>query len=442
MFDQLSSRLSSAFKKLKGEGTVKEKHLDETLGELRRALLEADVHLDVVKDFRERVREKALGAEVSSSLSPGQQVIKIVSQELTDLLGGQARPLKLPQQKCGTVLLVGLQGSGKTTTAAKLAKNLKENGRIPMLVSADFSRPAAREQLAVLGEQVGVKVFQDVDDGPVEAAKAAYKLATLRGFDALIVDTAGRLHVDEALMDELKRVVKATGPSETLFVGDAMTGQDAVRSAQAFDEAVDLTGIVLTKLDGDARGGAALSMARVTGKPVRFAGLGEKPDAFELFRPDRMVSRLLGMGDVLTLIERAEKVVDADAAREMTKRARKGELTLDDFKEQLLQVRKMGSMEELVSMLPGASGFKGSLDVDERWSVHAEAIINSMTKAERKSAQLMNPSRKRRVAKGAGRPLSEVNRLLKSFKQAKKLHSKMLTAGRQGKRMPNLPFAR
>ena len=440
MFDDLSSRLERVFKRLKGEGTVRERHLDETLQELRLALLQADVSVEVVEDFCKRVREKALGAEVAASLTPAQQIIALVSEELKELLGGQAQPLKLPQQKCGVVLLVGLQGSGKTTSAAKLALNLKNQGKVPILVSADFSRPAAREQLAVLGEQVGVKVHPGVEDGAVASARAAAKEAALRGYDALIVDSAGRLHVDEQLMDELRDIVKELKPVETLFVGDSMTGQDAVRSAKAFDEAVPLTGIVLTKLDGDARGGAALSMAKATGKAVRFAGVGEKPEDFQLFAPDRMVSRLLGMGDVLSLIEKVQASVDPKKAAETLKKVKRGELTLEDFKEQLVQMRKLGSMESVLEMLPGGKKLAGNLNVDERWSVHAEAIINSMTKRERTHFKIVDASRKRRIAKGAGRPLSEVNRLLKSFKQAKQVHAKMMKAGgKGGMRMPGLP---
>jgi len=437
LFDDLSSRLDRVFKRLKGEGTVRERHLDETLQELRLALLQADVSLEVVTDFCARVRERALGADVAASLSPAQQIISIVRDELVELLGGKEKPLKLPQQKCGVILLVGLQGSGKTTSAAKLALNLKKQGKVPMLVSADFSRPAAREQLAVLGDQVGVKVHPGVDGGAVASAKQAAKEAALRGYDALIVDSAGRLHVDDALMDELRELVKAVKPVETLFVGDAMTGQDAVRSAQAFDEAVPVTGIVLTKLDGDSRGGAALSMAKATGKPVRFAGIGEKPEDFQLFAPDRMVSRLLGMGDVLTLIEKVQSAVDPAKAAETLKKAKRGELTLADFRDQLRQLRKMGSMESLLEMMPGGKKLAGNLNVDERWSVHAEAIINSMTLGERDNYKRVDSRRKRRIARGAGRPLSEVNRLLKSFKQAKQMHKKMLSGG--GKRMPGLP---
>jgi signal recognition particle subunit SRP54 len=441
VFDDLSSRLARVFKRLKGEGTVRERHLDETLEELERVLVEADVNHDVVQGFTASVREKALGAPVIDSLTPGQQIVAIVRDELLALLGGESKPLKLPQQKLGVIVLAGLQGQGKTTTAAKLAKFLKDKGKVPLLVSADFSRPAAREQLAILAGQVGVRVIAPAVSGPVDAVKAAAKEAAVRGYDVLIVDTAGRLHVDDELMKELQAVVKACDPAEIFFVGDAMTGQDAVRSASAFAAAVPLTGIVLTKLDGDARGGAALSMAKVTGRNVRFAGIGEKPEDFEEFKPDRMVSRLLGMGDVLTLIERAEKVMDKKSAEEMGKRALRGQLTLDDFREQLRQMRKMGSLEKMVEMLPGGQALKGQLGaIDEKFSVHAEAIICSMTPRERQNYKLVDASRKRRIARGAGRPLSEVNGLLKKFKQACEMHAKILAQAKSGKPMRGLPF--
>ena len=443
MFDDLSSRLARVFKRLKGEGTVRERHLDETLDELGRVLIEADVSHDVAASFVATVRARALGVEVIDSLTPGQQIVSIVRDELVALLGGDAKPLKLPQGRCGVILLAGLQGQGKTTTAAKLARHLKEAGKVPILVSADFSRPAAREQLALLAGQVGVRLHPGVESGALDTVRAALKEASVRGYDALIVDTAGRLHVDAALMDELRAIVKAVQPSEILFVGDAMTGQDAVRSASAFDAAVPLTGIVLTKLDGDARGGAALSMASVTGKPVRYAGIGEKTEDLELFRPDRMVSRLLGMGDVLTLIERAEKVFDRKQSEDLGRRARRGELNLEDFRDQLRQVRKMGSLEKVVEMLPGGARLKGAMGaIDERWSVHAEAIICSMTPRERESHKMVDASRKRRIARGSGRPLAEVNRLLKSFKQACQAHQKLLAAARSGKPMRGMPFAR
>lgn len=439
MFDDLSSRLGRVFKRLRGEGTVRERHLDETVDELRRVLLEADVSAEVVDSFCERVREKALGVDVVESLTPAQQIIAIVRDELTGLLGGEAKPLKLAQGKCSVVMLVGLQGQGKTTSAAKLAKHLKESGKVPLLVSADFSRPAAREQLAILAGQVGVKLHPGVESGALDTVKAAAKEAGVRGYDVLIVDTAGRLHVDQQTMGELKALVAAAEPAEILFVGDAMTGQDAVRSASAFAAAVALTGCVLTKLDGDSRGGAALSMASVTGGKIRYAGVGEKPEDFELFRPDRMVSRLLGMGDILTLIENAEKVIDKKSAEDMGRRAKRGELTLDDFREQLRQMKKLGSLEKVIEMLPGGAQLKGKMNVDERWTVHAEAIICSMTPRERHNYKVVDSSRKRRIAKGAGRPLAEVSRLLKSFKQACEVHVKFMAAQRSGKPMRGMP---
>jgi signal recognition particle subunit SRP54 len=442
VFDDLSSRLGRVFKLLKGEGTVRERHLDETLDELRRGLLEADVSHAVVETFVGRVREKALGIEVIDSLTPGQQIVKVVRDELVHLLGDQERPLKLPQGKCGVVMLVGLQGQGKTTTAAKLARHLKDHGKVPLLVSADYSRPAAREQLEVLAKQVGVKIVSQPFAGPLDAVKFAHKEATVRGYDALIVDTAGRLHVDDELMGELKKLVAASAPHEILFVGDAMTGQDAVRSATAFDAAVPLTGIVLTKLDGDARGGAALSMASATGKPLRYVGVGEKPEDFELFRPDRIVSRILGMGDVLTLIERAEKVLDKKTAEDLGRKAMRGEQTLEDFREQLRQMKKLGSLDKMLEMLPGGAQLKGQMPVDEKWISHAEAIICSMTVKERRNWRVIDASRKRRIAAGSGRPLPEVNRLLKNFRQAMELQTRALQAAKSGKRPPALPFGR
>jgi signal recognition particle subunit SRP54 len=442
VFDDLSSRLGRVFKRLKGEGTVRERHLDETLAELRLGLLEADVSQQVADDFVQAVREKALGSEVADSLTPGQQIIKVVRDELVTLLGDKERPLKLPQGKCGVVMLVGLQGQGKTTTAAKLARHLKDHGKVALLVSADYSRPAAREQLEVLAHQVGVKIQSQAFGSPLEAVRQAAKEAAVRGYDALIVDTAGRLHVDDQLMKELQALVSATQPSEILFVGDAMTGQDAVRSATAFNAAVPLTGIVLTKLDGDARGGAALSMAKATGKPIRYVGVGEKTEDLELFRPDRMVSRILGMGDVLSLIEKAEQVIDRKSAEDMGRKALKGELTLEDFREQLGQLKKLGSMEKMLDMLPGGAELKAKakLPTDDGWLKHAEAIITSMTMKERRNWRLIDASRKRRIASGAGRPLSEVNRLLKSFREATQAQTKLLGMMKSGR--PLMPFGR
>ncbi len=440
MFDDLSSRLGRVFKRLKGEGTVRERHLDETLEELRRGLLDADVSEEIASGFVASVRERALGVEVIESLTPGQQIVKIVRDELVELLGGKERPLKLPQGRAGVVMLVGLQGQGKTTTAAKLARHMKENGKVPLLVSADYSRPAAREQLAILAGQVGVKIASQPFDTALEAVRHAAKEASVRGYDALIVDTAGRLHVDDDLMSELRKLVAACQPVETLFVGDAMTGQDAVRSASAFAAAVPLTGIVLTKLDGDARGGAALSMARATGTPLRYVGVGEKTEDLELFRPDRMVSRILGMGDVLTLIERAEKVIDRKTAEDMGRKALKGDMTLEDFREQLRQVKKLGSLDKMLEMLPGGAQLKAQIPTDQKWIAHAEAIVCSMTVRERRNWRIIDASRKRRIASGAGRPLAEVNRLLKNFRQAMDMQSRALAAARSGKRPPALPF--
>ncbi len=422
MFESLSERLQDIFRRLKGHGRLSEKQVDQVMREIRLALLEADVNFRVVKDFVNRIRERAVGQEVLKSLTPAQQVIKIVHDELVALLGESKQGLELSGRPPHVVMLVGLQGSGKTTTAAKLAHHLRRQGRHPLLVAADIYRPAAVDQLFKLGEQAGVEVFFLGGAAPEDMVVEAVKKAEKEGFDVLVVDTAGRLHVDDEMMEELVRVMRRTPPAETLLVVDAMTGQDAVTVAQTFQKKVGFDGIVLTKLDGDARGGAALSIRAVTGKPVKFASVGEKLGDFEPFYPDRMASRILGMGDVLTLIEKAQAAYDEEKARELERKLRRQEFTLEDFLDQLRQLRKMGTLEQILSMIPGfpASKLKG-LKLDESQLKKAEAIIQSMTPEERRKPQIIGASRKQRIARGSGTTTQDVNRLLQQFQQMQKL---------------------
>lgn len=433
MFEQLAARLQAVMKRLRGVGRLTERDVDDALREVRLALLEADVHYRVVKDFIARVRERAVGEAVLSSLTPGQQVIKLVHEELTALLG--ETPGRIAGAGSPTVvMLVGLQGSGKTTTAAKLARHLKGQGRRPLLVGLDTARPAAMEQLQTVAAQVEVPVVADplAAADPVQMAEDGVAEARRRGCDVVILDTAGRLHIDEPLMRELARVKAAVRPHEVLLVVDAMTGQDAVRVAEAFAGRVGLDGLILTKLDGDARGGAALSARAVTGCPIKFAGVGEKLDALEPFHPDRMASRILGMGDVLSLIERAQRAVDADRARDLEQKLRRAQFTLEDFLEQLKQVRRMGPLDQLLGMLPGAAQLKGALgDVDPRGLDRVEAIILSMTPAERRQPQIIDSSRRRRIARGSGTSVQDVNRLLRQFEDTRRL-MKQLAGGRPG----------
>jgi signal recognition particle subunit SRP54 len=422
MFESLSERLQDIFRRLKGHGRLSEKQVDQVMREIRLALLEADVNFRVVKDFIARVRERAVGQEVLRSLTPAQQVIKIVHEELVSLLGESQQGLDLSGRPPHVVMLVGLQGSGKTTTAAKLALHLRRQGRHPLLVAADIYRPAAVEQLFKLGEQAGIEVFFQTGMAPEGIVQEAVKKAEKAGLDTLVVDTAGRFHVDEEMMEELVRIKGKTPPAETLLVVDAMTGQDAVNVAQAFQEKVGFDGIILTKLDGDARGGAALSIRAVTGKPVKFASVGEKLGDFEPFYPDRMASRILGMGDVLTLIEKAQAAYDEEKARELERKLRRQEFTLEDFLDQLRQLRKMGTLEQILSMIPGlpASRLKG-LKLDEGQLKKAEAIIQSMTPEERRKPQIIGASRKQRIARGSGTTTQDVNRLLQQFQQMQRL---------------------
>ena len=423
MFEGLSDRLQAILRDLKGEGRISERHLDDALREIRLALLEADVSFRVVKQFIARVREKALGQDVLKSLTPGQQIVKIVRDELIELLGTEPSKLEFSKVSPSVILLVGLQGSGKTTTAGKLARWLVKNGRRPLLVSTDVYRPAALNQLQVVGRAVEVPVFDTTSRDVVERARQAVRHSRNTGFDTLLVDTAGRLHVDDALMEELEKLDEEMQPSEILLVADAMTGQDAVNSAGEFSRRIRLTGVILTKLDGDARGGAALSIRSVAQVPIKFIGVGEKYDALEVFHPSRLAGRILGMGDVLTLIEKAEETADREASEALLRRLKRNEFTLDDFRTQLQQVRKLGSLEQILGMLPQVGPLKGMKDVhlEEKRLVHYDAIISSMTPAERRNPKLINGSRRARIARGSGRPVSEVNQLLREFQQARKM---------------------
>jgi signal recognition particle subunit SRP54 len=428
MFDQLTQKLQKVFKNLRGEGRLSTEHIEEALKEIRMALLEADVNFKVVKQFVESVKAKALGQDVLSSLTPGQQVIKVVRDELLDMLGGESAGLNFPPKRPNVFLIVGLQGSGKTTSTGKLARWLNRNGHRAYLLSIDIYRPAAREQLAILGKDLAVPVYPGVGaEDPLKLCRAALREAENSGCDVLLIDTAGRLHIDEQLMQELRQVKQAVNPAEILFVADAMTGQDAVKSAQEFHTQLGLTGVILTKMDGDARGGAALSIKTVTGQPVKFVGVGEKADALEPFYPDRLVSRILGMGDVLSLIEKAQEAIDQEQAVELEKKLREDTFTLEDFRDQLRQMRKLGPLEQILGMLPQMGPFKdlNKVKVDEKELLHIEAIINSMTPRERAHHQIINGSRRKRIARGSGTSVQKVNQLLKQYVQARKMMKQM-----------------
>jgi len=441
VFENLSDRLQGIFKKLSGQARIGEGVLKETLREVRLALLEADVHVGVVKALLDAVREKALGEDVLKSLSPAQQVVKIVKDELERLLGeGEPGKLRFASRPPTVVLLVGLQGSGKTTTTAKLGAWLKKAGRYPYLVPADVYRPAAIDQLVRVGESVGLKVYRHEGTArPDEIVREGILQARRSGFDTVLVDTAGRLHIDDALMDEVRGLKEAFSPSEVLFIADAMTGQDAVRSAGEFHRAVELTGVVLTKMDGDARGGAALSIRHVTGVPIKFVGTGERPEEFEAFHPDRMVGRILGMGDVVGLIEKAEEAIDVEEAQALEKKIRRNEFSLEDFRGQIRMLKKMGPLSGIVSMMPGLSHIRES-DVDSRAIVRIQAVLDSMTAEERRRPQLLNGSRKRRISRGSGQSVQEINRLLKQFSQMKRMMKSMQAMAKKGRR-PKLPFS-
>ncbi len=444
VFEGLAEKLQDTFKKLKGKGKLSEDDVKAALREVKMSLLEADVNYRVVKNFVSRIEERAVGKEVMESLTPGQQVIKIVNEELTDLMGGEHQGLELSDSSPNVIMLVGLQGSGKTTSAGKLARHFKNKGKNPMLVAADVYRPAAIQQLEILAGRLEVDVFQmGSDNDPIDIVKGAVSSAEKNGNDIIIIDTAGRLHIDEELMDELSRIKGEVKPDETLLVVDAMTGQDAVNVAENFDEKLGIDGMLMTKLDGDARGGAALSIKKVTGKPIKFAGVGEKLDALEPFHPDRMASRILGMGDVLSLIEKAEETIDAEKAKKLEEKLRKDKFTLEDFLDQLDQVRNMGPIDEIMGMIPGLSGAKQlkNMQMDDKQLDYIEAIIKSMTREERRNPDVINGSRRRRIANGSGTSVQEVNRLLKQFKQTRKLMKQMNS--KKGKRKGagfNLPF--
>ena len=431
MFDNLSDKLDSVFKKFKGRGTLNEKNIEDGLKQVRMALLEADVNYKVVKDVISGIKERALGTEVMKSLTPGQQVIKIVNDEFTRMMGSTHEGLDLSGKAPVSIMLVGLQGSGKTTTAGKLAYYLSKNERKPFLVPIDVYRPAAIEQLKKIGKQLGFPVFDsDPDMDPVKICQHARTEAIKNGYDTMLLDTAGRLHQDEELMAELSRLKKSNNPSEILLVADAMTGQDAVNIASSFDDRLDLTGVVLTKMDGDARGGAALSIKAVTGKPLKFIGVGEKSKALEPFHPDRMASRILGMGDTLSFIEKAQEAVDQKEAAKLEKKLKKNQFTLEDFRNQMQSVRKMGSIKDLIGMIPGINKkqLKG-FNVDDKELGRIEAIINSMTPQERKKHLIIKASRKKRIAKGSGVSVQDVNKLLKSYSQTMKMVKKFNKGG-------------
>ncbi len=421
MFENISDKLESIFKKLKGKGLIKEEDIDAALKEVRLALLEADVNFKVVKDFVQRIKEKALGKEVLESLTPGQQVVKIVHDELCALLGSANVKIMLSPNPPTIIMMVGLQGSGKTTSAAKLAKHFKKEGRRPLLAACDLQRPAAIDQLLALGAQIGVPVFASRETrDPVAVSLEALKKARTEAYDILIVDTAGRLHVDEALMTELKNIKNSLEPKETLFVADAMTGQDAVNIAKQFNDQIGIDGIVLTKMDGDARGGAALSVREITQKPIKFIGVGEKIDMLEPFHPDRIASRILGMGDVLSLIEHAQKSFDQKEAETLQKRILEDSFTFDDLREQLKKIRSMGPLESIMGMIPGMNKVK-NMQVDEREFVKIEAIISSMARKERSNHNILNGSRRKRIAMGSGTTVADVNRVVKQYVELKKM---------------------
>ncbi len=420
-FESLTEKLAATFKKLRGKGRLSESDVKQAMKEIKMALLEADVNFKVVKNFIAAVSQRAVGTDVMESLTPAQMIVKIVNEELTALMGGGDSKLSISSSPPTVVMLVGLQGAGKTTNGAKLAGMMKKQGKRPLLAACDIYRPAAIQQLEVVGAQLDLPVFQMGQTNPVDIAKAAVEHAKKHGNDMVFLDTAGRLHVDEQLMDELRAIKAAVCPTEILLVVDAMIGQDAVTAAKAFDDALDIDGVMLTKLDGDARGGAALSIRAVTGKPIKFAGTGEKLDNIEVFHPDRMAGRILGMGDVLSLIEKAEQSLDAKKAAEQLERMRKNKFTLTDFYDQLTQLKNMGDLQDIASMIPGMGGKKMDLTVDEKGLARTEAIIQSMTPYERENPSVLNSSRKKRIAAGSGTQVVDVNRLLKQFEAIQQL---------------------
>ncbi len=435
MFEKLQERFESTFKKVRGYGKLTESNIKDTLREVRVALLEADVNFKVAKDFLEKVREKAMGEEVLTSITPGQQFVKIVYDELCAVLGSANKPLDIAAAPPVPVMLIGLQGSGKTTTSAKLAIHIRKMGRKPLLVPSDVYRPAAIDQLVKLGKQINVDAFtMDVVKDPVTICKEAKIYAMRNGYDTLIVDTAGRLHIDDAMVNELVEQKKVLGPKETLLVLDAMTGQDAVSIAGVFNENLGVEGIILTKLDGDTRGGAAISIKAVTGKPIKFIGVGEKLDALEPFFPDRLASRILGMGDVVSLVEKAQDVFDEKQARELERKFRKDEFTLEDFRDQIRQMKKLGSLESIIGMIPGMNKFKGAINFTEAEKdiKKTEAIINSMTSKERARPNIIDGSRRLRISRGSGTQVQDVNDLLRKYMETKKMLKKFTKGGAKG----------
>lgn len=450
MFENLSDKLQRVFKNLRGEGKLTEANMQQALREIRVALLEADVHFKVVKQFIEEVRQKAMGEEVLTALSPGQQVIKIVRDELIKMLGGHQSRLRFANEPPTVVLIVGLQGSGKTTSAAKLARLLSKEGNKPELVSVDIYRPAARHQLSILAKNVNTPIYEGTPEEtqPLELARSARREAVQTGRDVLLVDTAGRQHIDDQLMQELQQLKGALSPTEILFVADAMTGQDAVKSADEFHKRLGITGVILTKMDGDARGGAALSIRSITGQPLKFVGVGEKTDALEAFYPDRIASRILGMGDVLSLIDKVQENIDQETAEKMTEKLLGDDFTLEDFRDQIKQIRKLGSLGGLLDMMPKIGPLKELKDakVDENEINRVVAIIDSMTPKERRNHMLINGSRRRRIAKGSGTSVQDVNNLLKQYAQARKMMKSFTgPGGLIGKKLmkmkiPGMPF--
>jgi signal recognition particle subunit SRP54 len=422
MFEEITEKFELLFKKIRGQARITEANISETMRDIRRVLLEADVNYKVVKDFTDRVQQKAIGQEVLKSITPGQMLIKIIYDELVSLMGSTRADIKFSPVPPTVIMVVGLQGSGKTTFCAKLANHLKHKGRHPLLVAGDVHRPAAVEQLKQLGEQIQIPVFaMDSEFDAVKIAKNAVEFAKKNYRDVVIVDTAGRMHIDEEMMREVEMVKEAIKPNEILFVVDAMTGQEAVNVAKEFNDRLNFDGVVLTKLDGDARGGAALSIKAVTGKPIKFVSAGEKLDAIEPFYPDRMASRILGMGDIITLVEKAQKQVDEEKAKKLEEKLKKNQFTLEDFREQIREIRKMGPLKEILGMIPGLGSSLKSVDIDEKELIKIEAIINSMTPEERRKPQIINASRKRRIAMGSGTTVQDVNRLLRQFEEMQKL---------------------
>ncbi len=435
-FEGLTEKINNTFKKLRGKGRLKESDVKEAMREIRLALLEADVSYKVVKDFIKSVTERCVGTDVLEALSPAQMIIKIVNEELTRLMGSDQKHITINPNGPTVVMLVGLQGAGKTTNGSKLAGHFKRQGRHPLLVACDIYRPAAITQLKVCGEKLGIPVFEKGTQNPIDTAKEAVLYARQHGHDMVFLDTAGRLHVDEQLMEELKNIKATVKPDEIMLVVDAMIGQDAVNAAQSFNEWLDIDSVMLTKLDGDARGGAALSIRAVTGKPIKFSGIGEKLEDIEVFHPDRMASRILGMGDVLSLIEKAEKAFDAKKAAEMEEKLRSSKFTLQDFYDQMVQMKSMGSMQDQLAQLPGGAGLKND-SLDEKQMAHTEAIILSMTPKERENPNIIGASRKRRIPAGCGLKVEDVNRLLKSFEQMQKLMKQFSGPG-AGKKMKRM----